>query len=173
MWNLSFKHTFYILVILNWTIFYSIFTPCLAYWALKGTSNGLFSESADQFCSATPTSKIIELPDGCTFNDQSYFDVGECTPDPCRGGNQDTGTCADDQDNAYCCGPTVYSVVEIPCEDGDDEDFTISINMAKECGCALCPERQLSVAGEHRHNYLRSLQRLSNRWHLSICLFVC
>ena len=94
----------------------------------------------------TPQTKIIELPDGCTVDGDVYFDVGECSPVACRGGDPDNGTCADDQDNAYCCGPLVYSVVEIPCED-DDGEFTLPVNIAKECGCVLCPEPQLSVAG--------------------------
>ena len=104
------------------------------------------TESADDFCSQTPQSHVIELPDGCSVSGESLFDIGECSPDSCHGATVADGTCADLDDNAYCCGPIAYSPVIIPCEDGDEE-FTLTVNLVKECGCGLCPSPQLAVAG--------------------------
>ena len=64
--------------------------------------------NADDYCPDTPESKFQQLPEGCTVNDSSVYDVGKCKSLACRGESVSNETCGEVQ--TYCCAGmlTVY-----------------------------------------------------------------
>ena len=57
----------------------------------------LFLETPDSFCTIVPSNNEIELPAGCTYNNQSFYDPGSCQSVGCHTGEQEEGEseCAD------------------------------------------------------------------------------
>lgn len=88
------------------------------------------NESNENACSNVLVSRIVELPEGCTFNGKNSIDKGKCMASNCS------------SDSYYCCGPTSYDTVFAQCTNS-----TITILVAKACKCSKCDPPTKYVSG--------------------------
>ena len=87
-------------------------------------------ETAEEFCTSLPQENVIDLPDGCTFYDESFIDIGQCEGNACYGGPNEECSAV----RTHCCTPLTYETVYMTC-DGDE----LPLEIVTSCGCGECP----------------------------------
>ena len=103
----------------------------------------LFSETSEDSCSSTLSSKNETLPPGCVLNgtNTSVVDVRECKPVACvKRSDSFNSSCTD---VSLCCGPRSFESILVQC--GSDVSFHLS--KVNKCGCGKCFERQTVIQG--------------------------